>query len=313
MDPRAVYKTPAWRAYRPGMIALGLIRDGSGFGLTDIGSAASKAFWKAVRPRTNPIQPLPEAACLSRVSSEERRLLRKVLGFSLSGTLDLDSEAQQVRRAAFMREVRGIFWRDGLSPETVLPQYEGRRSPELPEPARTLRAAAVWEWLCLGLNTLFIAWVRAIEASRRNAFEHTVADLLAGHRSPPPLGQIELTGSDQELAIERAVAALRYAIRLHDRVADCESMLNDEDAFEIARKLIGAGQKKRVCVEQTFRKLLDRHFAAKGDDAWVQSWQSDKIELARDAGQGWKVPSIARLHSYRMAAFQQVACDLGGI
>jgi hypothetical protein len=310
-DPRTVYKTPAWRAYRPAMIALGLVDEGSGFGLTDIGSAASSAFWKAVHPRTKPIQPLPIAACLSHVSPEERRLLREALGFSLRGELDLESGVPKVRRAAFIREVRGKF--DRLSPETVLPQYEDGRSPRLVEPARTLRAAAVWEWLCLGLNALFIAWVRAIQAGPRSALEHTVTDLLSGQWTRPALGQIVLTDPDQEPAVGSAIAALRHAIRLHDRIADCELMLNDEEAFEIARTLIGSGQSKRVRVERTFQKLLGRHCSAKGDEAWVQPGLSGKLELARDAGQGWTVPSVARLHPYRMDAFDQLARDLGGI
>ena len=311
-DPRVVYKTPAWRAYRPAMQAIRLLEDGPGFSLTDDGFAISKAFWKAVHPCFKPLRPLPRSACLSKISHEEKRRLRRMIGLSLSGASDPDSAEPLVRRAAFVREVRPIFRSERLTPEAVLPRYEARQSKTLREPARTLRVAAVWEWLSLGLNALFVAWVRAIEAGRRWPFEQDVRGVLIAHRSVPPLAPIALQGSDEKIEISKAIAALRHAIRLHDRIADCETMLDDEAGFEVARRLIRDRSKAAARVETMYGSLLSRHVAVKGDEAWVQSDHNGRLELARDAGNGWKVPSLVRLHPYRMASFDQIATDLGG-
>jgi len=114
-------------------------------------------------------------------------------------------------------------------------------------------------------------------------------------------------------ALARAVSSLRHAIRLHDQLDECHAMLKDEDAFELARNLVSSRQAPRVRVAKTINDLRSRHLAAKGDEAWVRECPDGELELARDGGETWKMPSAVRPHAYRMAAFHQIAFDLGGL
>ena len=310
-DPRHVYKVPAWRAYRASMVALGLIKGAPRFSLTDEGANAAKSFRKAVRHRKGPGSPLPGRACLSAISWIERRQIRDALGLSIRGRLDLESPDARMRRAAFAREVRRVFLREGLSPEAVLPRYEARRAPTLPEPIQTLRAAAVWERLSVGLNTLFTVWVRAIDAGRQRAVERDLAQLLSRGLPPPPLGAITLM--DETTALARGIASLRLALRLNDRLRDGGTQLPDPGAFELARLFITKGSSPRSRVAEGLAMLLARHRAAKGDDVWVREAGAEQLEIARDASETWTIPTLVRPHAYRMAAFSRVANDLRGL
>lgn len=310
-DPRHVYKVPAWRAYRASMVALGLIGGAPEFSLTDQGTDAAKFFRKAVRHRKGPRSPLPGRACLSAISAAERRQMRDALGISIRGRLDLDSPDARTRRAAFAREVRRVFWREGLSPEAVLPRYEGRRAPALPEPLQTLRVAAVWERLSVGLNTLFTVWVRAIDAGRRRAVERELAQILSRGLPLPPLGEVALTDERSALAI--GIASLRHALRLHDRLRDSGTQLPDLGAFELARIFVRKRRSPRARVTDGLAMLLARHRAAKGDDVWVRDVRPGQLEIARDPGEGWTIPALVRPHAYRMAAFSRVATDVRGL
>jgi hypothetical protein len=310
-DPRNVYKVPAWRAYRASMVALGLIERAPRFSLTDEGADAAKFFRKAVRHRKGPSSPLPGRACLSAISWIERRQIRDALGLSIRGRLDLESPDARTRRAAFAREVRRVYWREGLSPEAVLPRYEALRAPTLPEPVQTLRAAAVWERLSLGLNTLFTVWVRAIDAGRQQAVERDLTQLLSRGLPLSPLGTIALM--DETTALARGIASLRVALRLSDRLCHGGTQLPDPGAFALARIFINKGRSPRSRVAEGLAMLLARHRAAKGDDAWVREVGSGRLEIARDAGEGWTIPTLVRPHAYRMAAFSRVANDLRGL
>jgi hypothetical protein len=310
-DPRRVYKVPAWRAYRASMVALGLLEGAPRFSLTDEGSDAAKSFRQAVRPRKGPSSPLPGRACLSEISSTERRQIRDALGLSIRGRLDPESTDERTRRAAFAREVRPIFRSEGLSPEAVLPRYEGRRQPTLPEPIHTLRTAAVWERLSVGLNTLFTVWVRAIDAGRQRTVERDLAQLLSRGLPVTALGSIAM--ADEDAALAGGLASLRLALRLNDRLCDVGTQLPDREAFELARVFINRSRSPRSRVGEGLAMLLARHQTAKGDDAWVREAGSGQLEIARDAGEGWTIPTLVRPHAYRMAAFSRIAHDLRGI
>ena len=62
-------------------------------------------------------------------------------------------------------------------------------------------------------------------------------------------------------------------------------------------------------ISDVFARLEARHGAAKGDDAWVRPRGHGK-ELARDADDKWKLPTVATLHGYRLTAFGQILADL---
>lgn len=309
-DPRAVYKVPAWRAYRASMIALGLVQSGPRFRLTDKGEYAAKRFHVAVRPRGTPARPLPDRACLSKASPSEKELLRDLLGISKRGRLDPDATNDQTRRARFAREVRRIFRRDRLSSETVLPRYENIKARALDEPAATLRAAAIWERLSLGLNVIFTVWVHAIEAGRPLTVARDLARLLSVGIRSAQLAEVDL--SDPEAALAKAVASLRQAVRRHDDLVLRGVNLPGVEWFELAREMVRGRRPPRARAHDTIERLHQKHLEAKGDDAWVRGYGS-ALELARDPGAGWTVPSRVRLHGYRMAAFDRVARDLGGI
>jgi hypothetical protein len=307
-DPKRIYKVPAWRAYRASMIALGLVQAPPRFSLRDEGEYAASRFQASVRVRGGTTRPLSDRACLSRISWHERHLLRDLLGVSLRGRLDAEAADQRSRRAAFAREVRHIFRREGLSPENVLPKYETIRSRTLAEPAATLRAAALWERLALGMNVIFTSWVRAIEAGRPGRMERALAALLTMGLRPAALADVELV--ELQSALAKAVANLRAAVRLHDELRDRGVVLPGGQWFDIARDLFRRKSSAQTRARDVLTRLRQAHFAAKGDDAWING---DPPELSRPPGGGWEVPARVRLHGYRMAAFDSVLRDLGGI
>lgn len=204
-----------------------------------------------------------------------------------------------------------MFRRDGLSPETVLPRYEQIKARALEEPAATLRAAAIWERLSLGLNVIFMLWVHAIEAGRPSTVARDLARLLSvGIRSSELAGVDDL--SDQEGALATAVVSLRQAVRRRDDLAHRGVDLPGVEWFDLAREIVRSHRPPRARARDAIERLLQKHLEAKGDDAWVHGYGS-ALELARDPGAGWTVPGRVRLHGYRMAAFDSVARDLGGI
>jgi len=310
-DPRQVYKVPAWRAYRASMAALGLINEGPTYSLTDVGLSAASSFGHIIRNWKGLNSPFPAQACLSEVSKRERIILRELLGLSIRGRIDPGSTEGRVRRAAFAREVRKIFDREPLSPEIVLPKYENRRGRELPEPFLALREAAIWERLSLGLNSIFTLWARAVDAGRQRAIERSIEDVLQHGFPPPVMEAVDLT--DEDTAIARGISSIRLAIRLSDQLSETGVQLPDKEAFELGRIFIAKNRRPRARVAEGLAMLLARHRAAKGDDVWVREAGSGRLEIAREPGEGWIIPEIVRPHAYRMAAFDQIILDLGGI
>ncbi len=315
-DARSVYKVPAWRAYRASMIALGLLAETASYDLTVRGVEAATLFQKAVRHRGRTPKPLRDAACLSRVSRPEQRLLRDLLGLSLPGTLDDDSLDPRTRRARFGREMRP-FYRDGMmAPETVLVARRYRKSGSLAEPANTLRAAGVWEYLSLGLNVLFVAWARAVEAGDVRAFRKAVAERLATRRVPSQLAAMLLEGADLSRLIAGAVACLHEAVSLFDGLPEESSRLLEEDRFDLARRIIDRSKPAKRRVQRALEELLTLHCCAKGDEAWIECHDLDRLDQAkvnRDTKGSWQLPKRVTLHGYRMAAFDQIVFDLGGL
>ncbi|MBI4475435.1 MAG: hypothetical protein HY646_22415 [Acidobacteria bacterium] len=237
----------------------------------------------------------------------EIRLMKDWLGLSLRGRLDLDSPSQSVRRAAFAREVRDIALREEFGPETVLPRYEDRKSASLTDPAQTLRTAAVWEYLSVGLNTLFTLWVRAIDAGRRKSAEQNIAGLLRRRVVPTPkLETVDLI--EEDTAALKGIACLRRALQLHDLLSERGVRLPAPETFDLALRFLTSKN-----VRDGLHLLLQMHRAVKGDEAWVMEVSREHFEIVREAGASWKIPTMARPHGYRMAAFRQIATDLGGL
>lgn len=314
-DPRVAYKTPVWRAYRASMLALGLLEGGRAFRLTETGSRAAKYFKQAARPRNGGRVSLPTAACLSRISVEEQRLLRDVLGLSLRGQLDPESIDPRVRRARFAREVRRVYRHTGLAPETILPRYAGKLAAGLAETQRTLRAAAVWEYLALGLNLVFVLWARSIEQRREPRFIRELRRALASRAVLPELKEVKVSDPLDEGTLRRAHALLAYACRLRDRLGERRVDLPgvDMSVFAFADELLAARDRQNTWLEETLHKFLVRHLAAKGDDAWITETGNGRLEIARDPDERWQLPDRVAPHAYRFEAFDSIARDLGGL
>jgi hypothetical protein len=119
--------------------------------------------------------------------------------------------------------------------------------------------------------------------------------------------------ADEDAALAGGLASLRLALRLNDRLCDVGTQLPDREAFELARVFINRSRSPRSRVGEGLAMLLARHQTAKGDDAWVREAGSGQLEIARDAGEGWTIPTLVRPHAYRMAAFSRIAHDLRGI
>ena len=315
-DARAVYKVPAWRAYRASMVALGLLDEVAGYRLTDQGIEAAKLFQRAVHFKERTPKPLRDAACLSEVSPPEKRLLRKLLGLSLPGTLEDGVSDPKVRRAKFAREIRQ-FYRNGiLAPDVVLTHHRYRATGYLPEPANTLRSAAVWEYLSLGLNVLFVGWARAIEAQLPRVYLRAMSHRLGVRRPTASLGTVALDLSDPSHAVGGAISCLAEALRRYDRLSADRRCLLDSEQFEIARRLLAPARPASERVRKALTELLVLHSCSKGDEAWIQCddlEQLDRARLNRRTKESWQLPKEVSLHSYRMTAFDQILQDVGGL
>jgi hypothetical protein len=309
-DLRTAYETPVWRAYRAPMRELGLLCAGRDYSLSEPdGQKAASLFRNAVHPDGSKTWPLPERACLSKISKGEKDFIRNLLGLDKRGPIsDRETDDSTIRRARFAREVRKIYWRaeQNLTPENVLCEYEDRKR-KLSEPQNTLRLAAVWEYLSLGLNTLFIGWVRAIKDSRQRAstYENLLRTTRANRdnsiqRLPLPL--------DDEALISYGRAWLKRALELHNSLKDFVKW-PDEHPFLLGCHLFNVKKYGDLALQE----LFEQHQQAKGDDAWIESNSDGGYQIAPEFEHGWKLPPNVGPHSYRFSAFSGIARDIGGL
>lgn len=316
LDPRSVYTTPAWRQYRPALVNLGLIEDNSRFSLSRAGEEAAKAFWKKVRYKGPAIRRLPRSACLSEIyaSKEERRILKNCLGLSVR-RIPEDAQNPQYTRARFARLpiVRRLVNDRGLYPERVLPQFESERCARAHEPVSILHAAAIWEYLSLGLNMIFTAWVRAIAIKQHRSYLQLVTEAMKAKSASPSLETEVLDDSKWESIVRRGRTCLRYACHLAERLLPARRALLEDDAFHLARIMLQAS--RRNLAEEALSQLLQRHFKAKGGEAWVLCPRDDlgRATINQETKRSWRLPNRVRLHPYRMEAFCQIVLDLGGL
>jgi hypothetical protein len=306
-DLRTAYKTPVWRAYRASMRELGLLCAGRDYALSDLGRKGASLFKNAVRPGGSRTRPLPERACLSKISNKEQNLIRHLLGLDKKGPIsDRETDDYTIRRVRFAREVREIYRRveQSLTPENVLCEYEGRKG-KLSEPQNTLRLAAVWEYLSLGLNTLFIGWVRAIKEGERKAstFESLLKTTRANRNSS--LRRLSLPPDDEEL-ISYGRAWLKRALGLHNSLRDYGKW-PDEHPFLLGDYLLHANKNGDLALQELFQQ----HQQAKGNDAWIESNSNGGYRIAPEFEEGWKLPPDVGLHGYRFSAFSSIAHDIG--
>jgi hypothetical protein len=317
-DPRTIYKVPVWRAYRASMVQLGLLEGSPRYALTEPGRQAASAFRKAVG---STLKRMPPQACLSRIreSSREKRLLRDSIGLSLRGKLEGDwgSTDARRRRAAFGRLMRK-FSPDGedLNPRDPLSYFEGKTSASLGEPENTVRAAAVWEYLSLGLNLVFVAWVRAVDVNEFNTFRKALRRSSSARRMKPSLSDVALQDNNYEVATARAIACLsRAAAMFYQRLPEQSRCLLPGNPFDLARRFVDRRVSPNARIDEILQELLFLHQNAKGDEAWLQvpdPGRLDRFTVNRDTKKSWQPPNKVTVHGYRIPQFGQIVHDLGG-
>lgn len=298
VDPKTVYRNPVWRSYRASMRAIDLLDDADA--LTTTGTRLAKFFAKAC-PRM--VQSgdvmLPETACLSRMSSEEAQIIKDCLGVWRPGKPRNDDHTPPGRRAETEREVRKHL-RHGRSPASVISLYERGSISTDGLAAQSLRRAATWERLSVGLQALFLHalhnlhdWdtvVRQIKSARS-----------ASRRATTALTDIRL----DNMTIGHALSSINAACRLRSVLQnDGLDHFEDARAFELAEQALGD-----YPARQLLEDLIERHVQTKLDDAWVSSVGEDR-ELIRDQRAGWRLPTEARVRSYRLGAFSMLLNDL---
>ena len=89
--------------------------------------------------------------------------------------------------------------------------------------------------------------------------------------------------------------AFRERLRKTTRLPLC-----DQTAFELGAALAG-----KTPIDDLLAQFERRHRIAKDDDAWIRHRGLGR-ELARDADDKWKLPTVATLHGYRLTAFAQI-------
>jgi hypothetical protein len=297
------------------MVSLGLIEDGSPWNLTETGQSLAREYEKAIRYRGRGITPLPDAACLSRISNGERRILRTVIGLNRRRIQDGDSTSLSVRRQ-FVCEVERRFGQNiaSLSPDSVLQRYERIRMRGQTDLQKALHAAVIWEWLSLGLNVIFVGWSLEVHAGESHRFMRSLIlrlRLMPRNRLPTHLTSIDALTKPE--TVGRALAAIRHALEL---LPDDHRVLFFGDdayrAFEIGRRLLrdkSIALKGRV--ERFLRDLYILHQQAKGDQLWIVTGQSGNYKPA--LGPSLQIPPSVQPHAYRLSAFGQIVRDLGGI
>ena len=122
--------------------------------------------------------------------------------------------------------MRPFFDKGLLSPDAVFAARKYQKFGHLSEPANTIRAAMVWEYLCLGLNLLFVGWARAIEDGQARAYRRELTARLAGRRTTQNLAPVELTDVGVADAIAIAVGCLMEAVSRFDRLLTESSSLS---------------------------------------------------------------------------------------
>jgi hypothetical protein len=317
-DPRTVYKVPVWRAYRASMVDLGLLQGSPSHLLTDTGHQAASAFRRAIGVRS---KRLPEMACLSRIreSPKEKRVLRDAIGLSLRGKLDADwdSADHRGRRAAMGRLMREFSSDGRVNPKDLLQHFEAKRSAFLPEPQNTLRAAAIWEYITLGLNLVFVSWVRAADSGEFMTFRRALRRNLSNRRIRPSLSDVLVQDNDFDGMTLKAVAYLARAVRLFDGAPVQSTILleSGKGKFDLARAILNRRTAADIRAEQLLQTLFELHTKAKGDEVWLRAHDSNRMEkfrVNRESKKSWQPPIKVPMHGYRLLQFGQIAYDLGG-
>lgn len=309
-DPRVAYKFPVWRSYRAAMVSLGLVTPDAGSRLTENGELAAKYFSTAIGKAIKPTEkPLPESACLSQITPDERKLMRDLIGLSKRGNVNSESTNPRDRRTSFAREMAVRFGDKRLTPGVVLPMYENTRRTAASEPSRTLHCAVVWEYLTVGLNGLFISWARAIESGLDDQWRRHVAKALKSGVKEPTLRTIKILDPTNDEYLQSWISALRHSLDLRDRLIQDQEFMSASQ-FELANSLLARSGPKHI--ESWLMDLLSVHEAIKGDDAWIRIRSNGSLYIDHEREQSWKLPDRVGPHAYRLEAFDSLVRDLGG-
>jgi hypothetical protein len=293
-DPSDVFRTPVWRGYRASMQSLGFLDDS--YALTDEGAELAKSFAAACgKPDSTGKTQLPASACLSRMSGREAALLEVQLGFPKKRKLSED-RLPAARRLALHREL-SKFTGDNLLP-LVLAYYENQSGRSPTPTAAVLREAAVWERLSIGLNAIFLLWLRGLENPGRT--EKMIARARKNRSGKRPFAEISIGDNTAADAIQ----SVRRALYARGRLPQDDLPRCDSSAFQLGEALIGT-----TPLDEVFDLLERRHIDAKGEEGWIRRVDSAR-ELARDADDTWELPRKATLHGYRLKAFDQIRTDL---
>lgn len=313
-DPRRVYKVPAWRAYRASMTGLGLLTPGPGATLTQTGEVAARAFGQSLGGSLDPSRPLPPRVCLSEPTTDERRLLRALLGLGRA-TAMVPPGCRERRdvRARTLLELRQAFPDGELDPERVLPRYVEATRPVLSLPQATLREAALHESIATGLHGIFYASLGALAAGT-SGFRDFLRDwgaALAARGDPPPLGLVDLS-EDRTAGLRLAVLSIRGGLRRVKRLRAAGVPFLTEANFGLAETLVAPAPASGIGHRHRLDPLFHRHLDAKGDEAWIRSGPDGGWELDREALGDRVIPTQVPLRTYRLKAVASLVRDLGG-
>jgi len=166
-----------------------------------------------------------------------------------------------------------------------------------------LREAAIWERLSLGLNAVFLLWLAAIERRDLRRVASSLADARRTRASVSGFSELSINGEPAVVA-RAAFASIRRSLALRERLGSEAVARSEREAFDLGAALLG-----REPIATVMQRLEGRHMSIKADEAWLRPGR-DGVELARDPGDRWELPQVARLHPYRLWAFGQIVADL---
>ncbi len=258
-EPTVVTQTPGWLAYRPALVAAGLVAARKPFALTKDGERLASLYRRLARPPRLLRGTWNHVACLSRVRGDERTALRQILGVQSGGQWDCQATTAWKARHATITLLRDQDPR--LSAIDRLRGWCTRRR-SLSDHGKRLVQAGAWSSLSFGMTVLLAAWVSQT-ASKRQV---VIAALQAARRRRGVVESREvsrdalsaLTADNSPLEI--AVHALREALSAFEFLAE----QRESSLRSLASNIVTGGDPGSALDE-----LMLRHDTNKGPLAWT--------------------------------------------
>jgi hypothetical protein len=209
-DPRQVWQNPGWMYYRPAMVAAKLIENKKPYLPTSDGVRLSRLYMQGAKPPKHLNLNWSKRACLSNISDNETKALRKIIGFSSHLDWDCQEEIDWDKRR---KTVQALKSNQNDAGDVLL--YWRRRRGSFNEHTELIARASGWVSIAFGMTALLVAWiygkhnlelVKAIKSARSNR-----------HAGEPKI-LLDKADLQEKENIHSAFSAIRSGLDVLDRI-----------------------------------------------------------------------------------------------